>query len=170
MESKKQRVYNKLHLSEAISGAILHKEYKNLEKKCDELIKKNAALWGSTELQCFYHQGLFFQSHTISGLKAGNPHPSLMGELNEHIQYRNNLKTDRHAIRQLLGLILLPCSSELQDLRDALPDSIVTLAFKNIPERTRPALYTIQDNERAMRAYERIMPRIEYYIGMQLLY
>ena len=60
-----------------------------------------------------------------------------------------------------------------QDIRDVLPECLVAqdkdMGLQTF-ERTRPPAYTLDNDKRAMKQYEKILPIIEYYSGTHLLF
>lgn len=83
----------------------------------------------------------------------------------------NKIESDKKVIRQLLPKLLRPVTT-MQELRDALPDCVankitVLAEYKRVnPDPTWP----IKNDERALREYDRILPRIEFYSVSHLLY
>lgn len=96
---------------------------------------------------------------------------SLMADGLSFIADRDKVHHERQLIKQTLNHLVTGCSSS-QDLRDALPDCLRDTLTQEINRlsRTREEAYTIRDNPRALRQYQKILPRIEFYSAARLLY
>jgi len=134
-----------------------------------EFAIKNARAWGHADPMPFLYKGYLFGSYKQKNERTGSPHPNIIAELLAHILRKKKMDEDKKAISQILGLLLIHCFT-LQDIRDALPECIVRIIVRRDIPRTRPEAWCIQDNERAMRSYQQILPRIEFYMASQLLY
>lgn len=80
------------------------------------------------------------------------------------------LVDDMASIRQLLTLLLEPCMTT-QEMRDALPDCLAVLVpdLKSLSRRFEEA-WSIRTDPRAMRAYTKLLPKIQAYAAGRLLY
>lgn len=97
-------------------------------------------------------------------------HISLDPRIREYMSDQAQVSQDKRLMEQTFLMLLSPCKT-YQDVRDALPDCLQD-ALSQISSymRERPEAYTIQGNERAMRQYEKILPRIEFYSAVRLIY
>jgi hypothetical protein len=124
----------------------------------------------------FIHDGIRYipQIDTVILVNRGEAMPTLDVSLHPRMEdYLKDLKgvlNEKPAILQMLARLLHPCLNH-QDTRDALPECLVNFipAYKSIP-RTREPAYTIQDDERTLRQYTKLLPKIEAYSVGQLLY
>jgi len=78
------------------------------------------------------------------------------------------VQTDRRQINQLLVKLLYQCN-DLEEIRDALPNSLwVYAGFSGHQRQFNQEVYFFKD-ERLQRDYERLLPKIELYLGMSLI-
>ncbi len=93
-------------------------------------------------------------------------HPEMMAHLRDQKAYDD----ERTVISQMLFQLLKPCKTN-QDLRDALPECLVGFVptLKGIRRQEEPA-YTLRENDRAKRQYEKLLPKIEACSVGNLIY
>jgi hypothetical protein len=97
-------------------------------------------------------------------------HASLFGEMDTLLAGQATIQMDQSFISQTLFKLLYPCESN-QDMRDALPECLVSLIdeLHPLPRQREPA-YTIAGDQRALRQYEKMLPQIELYVAMKMLF
>lgn len=76
--------------------------------------------------------------------------------------------SDKKQINQLLVKLLYQCNS-VAELRDALPDCLWIYAGFSSHTRRVNQSYFLFDDKRLEGDLERLLPRIEYYLGMSLI-
>jgi hypothetical protein len=116
-------------------------------------------------------------TRTVSGGHAAKIqlHADLHEEIEGYIRDNRQVALDQVLIRQTFFQLINPCHT-LQDVRDALPECVVDCTPAGACEpltgmsRLREAAWTIKDNPRAMRQYEKILPRMEVYSAARLIY
>jgi hypothetical protein len=82
----------------------------------------------------------------------------------------NVLIDDQAFIRQSLYRVLDGCTTT-QGIRDALPNCLAgSLECIQGLARGGEEAFTIKDDERAMRQYRRVVPKIELYVTTRMLY
>ena len=97
-------------------------------------------------------------------------HQSLVPEMRAILEERQTLERERLQVGQAFTLVLRGCHS-FQDIRDALPNGMHELieGCKMLP-RTREEGFTLADNERAQRQYQKLRDKVEFYMASKLLY
>lgn len=153
--------------------SLFHWEFARLAKIQKSLLDRNKDLYPNQP-----HHGFTYRAevYDIEGLpprmrRTRVPlHPSLAPEMEEFIEDQEKVWTDRHAISQMLYLLLNPCDSK-QDVRDALPNCVVDTIedYRRMP-RTKPEAYTLQSNPMHLRQYQKALRRMEFYATARLLY
>jgi hypothetical protein len=155
-----------------IMSGLFSAEERRLASAKERILISNKEFYRDKPHDGFMYLGM---PYDIQGLPRGprvrvSLHRKLHDEMDTLLKDQQQVEMDHKIIGQLLGSLLLPCSS-LQDIRDALPNCVVdTLDELKALSRTRPVAFTIQDNERLTRQFEKILPRIEFYSTTRLLY
>lgn len=140
---------------------------KQIGKIIDAHIVKNPGFDG------FRHMGHIYTHVPTSYRKHGKYNQldsSLEPEMEDYMYRFSTIEEDRAMVRQALALILKPCKNT-QDIRDALPDSLISLlpALQNL-KRTKPENWSVMGNERACRQYKQLSDKIDYYVATHLIY
>lgn len=97
---------------------------------------------------------------------------ALYAEADDYLADMAQIDTDTRLISQILVPLLDTCTN-LQEVRDALPECLVdTLPELQKFSRRMPAAWTLQGptNDRLRRQYEKILPRIAFYSAARLMY
>ncbi len=160
-------------ISEMLSTVFLP-EYRRLGNWIDRLCTQNREAYNDPELLGFIYDGKVYKpvateeaNHMI---KRRGLHGTLAENMEAYLKDLSVLMEDKAFISQSLFKLLDPCEND-QDVRDALPNCLAdTLPRLQGIARGRPEAWTIVDNERAMRQYKKILPRIEMYASARLLY
>lgn len=153
-----------------IQDKLFKAEKDRIHKLKIELHNKNDAAIG-TRSHGFIYRGERFYVYRASQRVAL---PSIVFALNkEATSFYNEYSTqvrEEERTRQLLVQLFNGCITT-QDFRDALPETLVVLVpeFKELPRHKEPA-WTIQDNPRALREYNKLLPRIEMYSVTSMIY
>ena len=154
---------------------MLGPDRRRLAGMLTELNKKNRRLQDA-KVDGFIHMGQWYLPRTESVTIAHNSlpkttlHRSLYAEMDAYLAEEQALGGEIRQMSQMLFLLLDPCQNQ-QDIRDALPECLVNqITGLNDMPRQREAAWTIQDNPRAMRQYEKILPIMEVYSTAGLLY
>lgn len=126
----------------------------------------------------FIHQGVRFIDPRYEAIKislAKRPLPTialqLMPELRSFDQERVRVEAHKSQIRQALVPLMINALDE-QDIRDSLPDCIVSLIpqLSKLHRQRQNVTTHIASNKFAMRAYEKALPLIEQYSVAALIY
>lgn len=97
-------------------------------------------------------------------------HVNLTEDMRRYLADKKQITVDRQEISQAILQLTEECSTE-QDVRDALPECLIG-CLEDFPRlsRQREEAYTIQDKPRALRQYQKVLPRMEIYSAGRLLY
>lgn len=166
---------SKLENIQAIVKRLMEADLKELDRQISVINGKNKNL-SERKIDGFLYAGRYFQPTTgnlmIAGPKEAKSalHARLHQEMEDWLQQEQEVLANQRMISQTISVLLNPCKT-LQDMRDALPECVVN----GVPElaklsRQNDAAYTIQNNPRALRQYEKILPQIEIYSVSKLLY
>ena len=95
----------------------------------------------------------------------------LLPEVSTFMADLNKIKVDQDQIKQTLFKLIYQANN-LQELRDALPDVIVPLLpeLVGINRCIQDSTYLIKSDWRAIRDYEKVLPKIELYAMAHLIY
>lgn len=136
-----------------------------------EMVKRNRELGGNKD--GFFFQGILYSdmlTHLSFKGDRGSIYPELEKEMLSFVNDINKINYDKVRINQALSLLIRDCKDN-QDLRDALPNSLVSMvpSIANIP-RQREEAYILKDNKRTYNQYMKIRSLIEFYVTAKLLY
>ena len=145
-------------------------EHRRLQATIDKLLVDNKEAYDEP-LDGFHYQGVFYRPEGLKGnLRRKVLHQSLHSRMDMHLKDEAAIKLDEQLIRQTLFQLLDPCQSE-QDMRDTLPNCLTdTLGPRGNTPREREPAFTIKNNPRAMKQYNKILPKLELYSAARLLY
>lgn len=163
-----------------VIDAILNKhlfvaEFRRLEGLIDRINTQNKELKQSN-IDGFIYGGKFYRPANRSLILAGpgqakqTLHKELWPTMEDYLQDASTINNDKQMIAQSLFMLLKPCRTK-PEMRDALPECIISFwdGLSQFP-RTMPAGYTLEGNERAKRQFEKVLPKIEFYVATRLLY
>ena len=139
------------------------------------LVNENHKLGGPAD--SFQYQGHLIRKPETTAVIAGQHsklHPTLYAAAEKHIKDLTQIELDKRWVAQALVLLLRSCSS-IQDIFDALPNSLHQTLVAVRPnakglERTRQDAWTIQDNPRALAQYSKLREKMEFYNISRLVY
>lgn len=159
--------------SQTLADALFAAERRRLALKLEALCKKNQEITGTTWLG-FLYDGTWFAPASQKGVvPVGSRtmlHMSLCDEMEAFKTDRANIRRDYDLVKQMLAKLILGWD-ELQDIRDALPDCVVHFdANLNRLSRQKTEAFTIRQDARAMRQYERIKSTMALYAATNLIY
>lgn len=120
----------------------------------------------------FMFDGTYYRPRSIPPSKVihAQLHQEFRPRMENYIRDRAIIAEDLVWIRQILFNLLEDCES-FQDIRDALPDCLSdTMPELHMLNRTRPEAYTIADNSRAMRSYNKLKPKLQLYSVSKMFY
>lgn len=138
----------------------------------DRIIAKNEECLGKENIHCFIYNGDLYRQSNVRGFIQYRPalDYSLWDEMDRLDKDRRQIELDRSFCKQAMVMLLENCT-DLQQIRDALPDCIgEAMPVLAQLERNRPPLYTIAGNPRAQRQVAKIMPKLEMYSVARMLF
>lgn len=158
-----------------LTKVLFEPEDRRLKSIINELNTSNKKLKTLTT-DGFLYGGQFYRasSGTTTVLSAGQAKNtldfSLNGEMERWFKDHRIITNDASMIRQILWKLLKPCNTEVH-IRNALPECLVNLIphLKTHP-RTSEAGYTLREDERAWRQFQKYLPKMELYSVTRLLY
>ena len=158
-----------------ITDRLFVAEGRRLNGYLIELNTKNKQL-KDTLIDGFIYGGKYYQPREVTlwvaafGQARTPLHRSLQGEMENYLTDKKSVDDERKLITQTLYTLLAPCRTN-QQIRDALPECLLDCfeGVSNLP-RSQEVGFTLRDNPRALRQFEKILPRIEIYSVARLLY
>lgn len=150
-------------------------EEDRLHKQIVEFNTENKKLRGVL-FDGFLFRGQFYRpmrgSVTLGPKNVGTPtlHYSLCPDMELWVRDRKLVDEDKSLIRQTLHQVLRKCHYDDQ-ARNALPECLVSLVpeLKGLP-RLDDAAWTIVNDERSYRQYQKVLPKMEFYSTVRLFY
>lgn len=155
----------------AVCAILFEAEFRRLNSNMDKIITNNNDLLHA-QYDGLIHNGTRYRLSNIIKGYSGFPaaHPELWDAVVAHSKDMDRVDHDNKMIKQILFKLTTDCIS-MQDLRDALPDCLANLVDKlHLYDRTREEAYTISNDERAVRQYITLRPKIEFYCMARLIY
>lgn len=165
---------DKSNLIKSITDKLFEPEARRLASMINDLNTKNKELRAVSVDGFLYGGKLYMPSGVSTIVRSGTQskvtlHFSLNQEMETWLWDCKIIKTDQDLIKQMLFLLLKHCTNE-QDLRDTLPECLINLVFTQPPPRRNQPGYTLEDNERAQRQFQTILPKMELYSSTRLFY
>lgn len=162
----------------AIIERLFQPEDRRINMMIEELNNRNSAIKGK-QLFGFRHLGDVYIPEScrqqVAALRKQQVLPSLafelMNEASDVLVDVKKVNLDKDQIKQILFKLLYSATT-LQDIRDALPECLVPL----VPEIAKLSRYNddptwfIRNDHRALRQYEKILPKIELYAMTRMIY
>lgn len=161
---------------DTICANLFGSEDRRIQNWVDKLCKENRVRYNNrTDFEGFLHEGIFYRP---SWFPKGLPdtealHPELYEEMHKLVVSKAEIDEDRAFIKQILFKLLYPCE-QYQDFRDALPECLIAIIPQNVSwarlPRIREPAYTIAGDTRALRQFDKMLPKIELYLATKLLF
>ena len=157
----------------AIVGIIeklFEAEKRRLQTSIDRLVEQHQEITNDTRTG-FMYNGVYFRH---SKTKTIERLPMLAWDLNDamsaHLKDEAAVMLDCQQIRQTLFKLMSVATSE-QQLRDVLPDCIVSLVpeLDRVP-RQDPVELLIEHDTRLFRQYTKMLPKMQMYTVSRILY
>ena len=150
---------------------LFEPEARRHQQQVNQLIEENDKLLGR------YTQGFNYlgENYGRDGAIVGPTttevlSPLLAPRMVKLLQFCKNVEFDKQLITQIFVKLIQPCQS-MEDLRDTLPECVVSLdSYLPAMQRIREPAWSIANNPRDLRQYEKVLPRIETYCAMRFLY
>lgn len=154
-----------------ILTALFSAEERRFAKAFDRLSEENQQLIGH-RLDGFMYQGAFYRhSQALAGSgERRTLHLNLWPGMQDILRDRDEVERDRALMRQILFKLLEPCT-QLQEIRDAIPECIVDAAPPEIAamQRQNNGVGWI-NNPRDIKLYNKMLPKMEFYSAARLMY
>lgn len=95
----------------------------------------------------------------------------LLSDIGSFISDVKKLELDKAQIKQVFFKLLINCNYK-QEVRDSLPDCVITFMpeLKELNRQMEDPCYLIRSDWRAVRDYERMLPKIEMYAMTRMIY
>lgn len=162
-----------------ISAALFAAEDRRLNKRVEELNQKNSEIKKKV-LFGFMHMGERFIPESCKAQSAANRRQNmvlptlafeLLPEAADFMSDVAKVKSDKAQIKQVLFKLLYQVTN-LQELRDCLPEVLVPLVpeVSGLSRHMQDPTYLIRSDWRAVRDYEKTLPKIEMYAMTRLIY
>ena len=147
-------------------------EKRRLDKAVADLIRKNNEVCG-VQAAGFLHYGEYYTAEGFQTMAANGKvtlHDSLTDQIDWHIKDAKIVADDERLIGQIVFKLINPCET-LQDMRDSLPDCLATIipALAQLPRHNEQG-WSLRQDARASRQFEKLLPKIEMYSAARLLY
>lgn len=147
-------------------------EKRRLDKAVADLIRENNELCG-VQAAGFLHYGEYYTAEGFQTMTAGGKvtlHNSLTDKIDWHIKDAKIVADDERLIGQIVFKLIDPCET-LQDMRDSLPDCLATMIpeLAKLPRHNEQG-WSLRQDVRASRQFEKLLPKIEMYSAARLLY
>lgn len=162
----------------AITDRLFAPEERRIDKMIDELNQRNGAIKGK-QLFGFMHLGKRYVPESCkvqaAALRRQQIMPSLAFELNDDastfITDVKKVELDKEQIKQVLFKLLYQANT-LQDIRDSLPECLVPLVpeIAKLSRHNDDPTWLIRNDHRALRQYEKMLPKIELYAMTRMIY
>lgn len=170
----KGSILNNLTNAMGIVQLLFEGDSRRMDKALEELVSANDRLNNTPPSAGFMFNGEFYmRANATKAPMHGERrvlHEDLWDQMMEYLKDVAALIMDVHMINQMTHRLVGKCQTE-QDLRDALPDSMVMLSDTlNALPRTRPVAYTLEGDERAQRQFAKVKPLMDTYAATRLLF
>ena len=149
---------------------LFQAEKRRLQNGIDRLVEQHQEITNDARTG-FMYNGVYFRH---SKTKTIERLPMLAWDLNDamsaHLKDEAAVMLDCQQIRQTLYKLMSVAQSE-QQLRDVLPDCIVSLVpqLDKVP-RQDPVELLIEHDPRLMRQYTKMLPKMQFYTVSGILY
>jgi hypothetical protein len=167
-------ISNSKEIIDGISKALFEAEYRRLKGRVKELSRMNREALPTT-VYPFMYQGKVYIPEDVPHLTAGPGSSvglafSLYPQMTAFLADKNTVEQDRKQIEMMLFKLTYQVCN-MQELRDTLPDCLVSLVpqLDKMP-RCMDQKFLIRNDERTLRQFEVILPKMEFYSVARLMY
>lgn len=167
-------LFNHSRIIDHILDNLFEPDARRLKLLITELIQKNNEMTG-IQADGLMYQGTW-HPNPETGSTPKSPrilaHEGIIPDMEVYARQELALYNERMRLKQGLHQVLKNCENT-QDIRDALPESLMNLPYltevSRLP-RTRPEGYTLAHSERGQRQFGEIIDRLKYYSVAGLFY
>ena len=147
-------------------------EKRRLDQAVANLIRQNNELYGKQNAGFLYYGEYYTASNfrTTTSKEKITLHDSLTEKIEWHIKDAKIIADDERLIGQIIFKLIDPCKT-LQDIRDSLPDCLAMIIpdLARLPRHNEQG-WSLRQNTRASKQFEKLLPKIEMYSAARLLY
>lgn len=148
-------------------------DHRRLTAWIDRLCEKNSEIVGK-DVHGFIYAGIFYRPSNVIGRITQHQvlHSSLDPDMQDFLLSKKVVDIEKTKLRQVLFMLLEPCNNQL-DIRDTLPECVIDCIpdlRKFFPNRTRDPAFTIAHNPRAMRLFNKLLPKMEEYSVARMIF
>jgi hypothetical protein len=158
--------------TDQIINMLFAAERRRLQNWVDKICVANQEATGGEPLAGYIYQGQWYRHSSIGqGKFTKTPlSASLSGEMNSFLSDKRITDMEEQLLKQGVFSVLRTCC-DLQDLRDALPDCLVD-CFPELSKfpRNREVAYTLASEDRPLRQFNKILPKLEVYAATRLIF
>lgn len=153
-----------------VVNSIMSTDRKHFQKEIDALISANKELLGPDTADGFIYGTKWFPGSMMYGQANQSLHSSLVPQAERLMTHLKNMDDNQKIMSQILGKLLESCPT-MQDMRDELPEVIISLdpLMWSQLSRTRDPAQSIQSNPRALRQYQKVLDKVHTYCAMRYL-
>ena len=167
-------LFNHSQIIDHILDNLFEPDARRLKTLIGRLVQQNNEATG-IQADGLLYQGTWYPNPE-TGSTPKSPriliHDSVIPDMDVYARQELALYNERMRLKQGLHQVLKPCENT-QDIRDALPESLMNLPYlaevSRLP-RTRPEGYTLAHSERGQRQFNEIIDRLKYYSVAGLFY
>lgn len=156
---------------EAIKKALFVPEERRLTAALDRLVDSHDEI-NKDHTMGFSFNGEIYRHSRSSTIYRSWPVLvwALNGEMETWLKDRKAIALDRDQIGQMLFKLLYQ-ANDLQEMRDTLPECLVPIVpdFQGMPRKFNQE-FLIRHNERDLKQFRKILPKIELYAISKLIY
>jgi len=152
-----------------LTEKLFQPEIRHFHNQIDGLIEENDRLLGQRS-DGFHYRGKNYGRGGMRVVRTPSLDLQLAPKMSKLLAFQKSVEHDRHMIRQVIFKLLEPCQS-LQQIRDALPESLVSLdPLLASHQREQEPGWPLKDRPRDLRQFEKFVEKIETYSAMRYLY
>lgn len=147
-------------------------ERRRLDKNVGDLIRQNNEV-KQTQAAGFLYYGEYYTATGFQNMTASGKvtlHDDLEDKIKWHLEDAKTVAEDERLIGQIVFKLTDPCET-LQDMRDSLPECLATMipALAKMPRHNEVG-WSIRQDTRASKQFDKMLPKIEMYSAARLLY
>lgn len=157
-------------LIDVLADELFKPEARRLQNRVVELDKQNGEIRRAREYG-FQWKGHIFRvaGSPTKVLRVPALEFALRKEGDDLLRDMQAVEDDKQLVKQVMALLLKPCI-DLQNIRDALPESLVELSSQlSGMTRLREPAWTLTD-ERHLRQYAKMLDKIDFYAATRMMY
>lgn len=156
-----------------IVNTLFEPDNRRLQNWIDKIDGQNREVCNDNTLLGFTYMGRYFRPSHLEGREPFGKkliNEQLVPTIEAFLSDERIVDDDKAMVRQGLSLILDPCKN-MQEIRDALPECLVDFLpeLKEF-ERMTTECWTIEENPRARRQFDKVRPKLEAYAVARMMF